>query len=611
MRISELLVRNYRNIKEIKITPQRVNGTDLVVLIGENNAGKTNLLSILHQILNPEKSIRTLEFTETDFFDIAEPIYVEIVLDELTDEQKAEFVTVLHVEQDGNGEEIIKLPLTFTCTYDARSKEAVPQLVYSRLPDRNVSFAEKKHISFYFQDALRDYRAIRPTGGTLFSRILKELDINEEEKKIIEKLEEASHILTGNTHVREFTKEVKDVTKKIIHLPDFEDTMRLMVAASTVVDVKRYIRFQIKEQLRGEFLDVDQLGLGLQSVLTMSIFRAFAGLGKVIEGIFAIDEPESHLYPHAQRSMFREIIELSKLRQVWVATHSPTLVEIIDPRQIVLIKKDIQSQSKAFALPQDFPKEHIQSYEKHLDVGKSDAFFAKAVMLVEGPTEQGLFPAMGKVLSSNAFYYDLDLIGVSVINAGGKTNLKTLTRLLKNFDIPCIAVIDFDQSDEAHEQTLKELKEINENVVELPRVPGMGDIEGLVCTHVPIPLLLSFLDNTLPHDRKTELFGALKGELGKFDKEKGEEIKVHRRAGRTLADIFGVIEAVINQHNEAEAIVRKILADSFRKIKGRTTGRLIGEQFTDYLPDVLTDALTLVIKLTGIDVGGGTNGEES
>jgi predicted ATP-dependent endonuclease of OLD family len=93
MRIKELRIKNLRNFKdEMRITPQKINGHDIVVLIGENNAGKSNVLSILHMIFNPDRSIRTLEFEETDFYDISKPIEVKVIFEDLSEELCAEFI---------------------------------------------------------------------------------------------------------------------------------------------------------------------------------------------------------------------------------------------------------------------------------------------------------------------------------------------------------------------------------------------------------------------------------------------------------------------------------------------------------------------------------------
>lgn len=610
MRIKELWILNLRNFKDgIRIIPQKINGHDIVVLIGENNAGKSNVLSILHMIFNPDRSVRTLEFEETDFYDIGKPIEVKVIFEDLSEELCAEFIGLVDTVQV-EGEEVYTLSLHFSVNYNPDTREAEPSLVFGRQPDRSVSFGEKKLISFFLQDAMRDYRAIKSNKGSLFGRILNQINLTEQEKAILSKLNEASESLKENPEIAAFTSGVADITREIIDLPRIDNLLRLTIATSTAVDIKKYIQIQLKHHTSDKYLDVNQLGLGLQSVLTVSIFRAFAGIGKLREGIFAIDEPESHLYPHAQRKMFREILNLSRTRQVWVATHSPSLIELINPRQICLIRKGAQGISTSVQLPMDFPEEYVSSYEKHLDVGKSDAFFSKAVLLTEGPTEQGLFPEMGLSLAYIDSNYDLDRIGVSVINAGGKTNIKAFIRLLNNFGIPSAVVIDYDSKDKDHEEELNEIKMICSDIYELPRIPDMGDIEGYVCNTMPIVKLIAFLEEVLPGERKSELFSNLKGVVKNADIDKSNILREMRKENRSLRDARPILLSIIPDYPEVEPKIRKALANSFRKIKGRTTGRLIGEGFSEHFPDeFIKNTLDAVVTLAGYGDDG--EGEQS
>lgn len=124
MRIKELRVSNFRNFdEEVLIVPKVVNGMDMVVLVGENNAGKTSILTILHYLFNPERSIRTLEFQETDFYDLDKPIRVEVTFSDLSDELRAHFIGIVDSEEM-DGKEQWCLPLVFTCVFDKQPKKA-------------------------------------------------------------------------------------------------------------------------------------------------------------------------------------------------------------------------------------------------------------------------------------------------------------------------------------------------------------------------------------------------------------------------------------------------------------------------------------------------------
>lgn len=68
---------------------------------------------------------------------------------------------------------------------------------------------------------------------------------------------------------------------------------------------------------------IDQLSSGEQEVLGLMYYvRRLSARG----GILIIDEPELHLHPALQRSLFAVLENVAERAQVWIATHSPRLV---------------------------------------------------------------------------------------------------------------------------------------------------------------------------------------------------------------------------------------------------------------------------------------------
>lgn len=63
MRIQHIRIQNYRSVKQADITP-----TDIVALVGPNNAGKTNILSALNFLLG-ERFPAKQALDTTDYYD--------------------------------------------------------------------------------------------------------------------------------------------------------------------------------------------------------------------------------------------------------------------------------------------------------------------------------------------------------------------------------------------------------------------------------------------------------------------------------------------------------------------------------------------------------------
>lgn len=79
---------------------------------------------------------------------------------------------------------------------------------------------------------------------------------------------------------------------------------------------------------------------------------------------------------------------------------------------------------------------------KELDPERSELFFATRLLVVEGDTEKLALPEYAKHLG-----LDLDKTGATIIEAGGKRNLKDLAELATSFGIPTGVAYDKDSSD--------------------------------------------------------------------------------------------------------------------------------------------------------------------
>lgn len=77
LKISRLIIKNYRNLKEIDI-----HLNDTVALIGENNSGKTNLLkAITLPFLSEESGFSSINLSWADINDVAKSEYYDYIID--------------------------------------------------------------------------------------------------------------------------------------------------------------------------------------------------------------------------------------------------------------------------------------------------------------------------------------------------------------------------------------------------------------------------------------------------------------------------------------------------------------------------------------------------
>jgi len=192
-------------------------------------------------------------------------------------------------------------------------------------------------------------------------------------------------------------------------------------------------------------------GSGLQSLLHIAMIRL---LRRKIGGgaIVAVDEPESGLHPHMQRNIVQMLARMADEGQVFVTTHSTDVADLWQQRNLrdrlsIVWRSKVEDRgSWVNSVAEDSPEmserlsnEDRRTVARYLAVAGSEIFFADGVIIVEGPTEAGLIPAVAQTLGHN-----LNHRNITVIKAGGKDRMPALLKLCRALGLPHYAVMDFD-----------------------------------------------------------------------------------------------------------------------------------------------------------------------
>jgi putative ATP-dependent endonuclease of OLD family len=221
---------------------------------------------------------------------------------------------------------------------------------------------------------------------------------------------------------------------------------KLGFASTDVTRLSHGIRLLIDEGVRG----ISEASLGSANLIFLTLKTLH--LQRLIDDdardhtILAIEEPEAHLHPHLQRSVYRHLFESVKKDQpmsVVLTTHSPHIASVAPLRSLLLLKDTKDDGTKGYsAASLALEDEEAADLTRYLDVTRAEMLFARGVILVEGDAERFLIPEFAKTQK-----IALDHRGITICSVAG-TNFKPYAKFLTALNIPFAIVTDWDPVDE-------------------------------------------------------------------------------------------------------------------------------------------------------------------
>ncbi|MEO1057486.1 MAG: AAA family ATPase [Actinomycetota bacterium] len=372
---------------------------DHLVLVGPNDTGKSSVIRAVNLCIGVSHGALNGAVSPRDFTDPAHPLEISVTLAGVEADDQAAFPDEISVGPPP------VLRVSVEASVDPADGETVttrryfPDAGHSKAPSRE----QLRTIGFRFVPAARSLlRELGGTSGGAVRSLLSDLDLTADTAALQTAADAYRVALDTSSVLGEFRSTVAGALTEALPVPVAPADVRVVSDAELTEDALANVTVTLKDGPHDVSLVEQSDGIRAVAVLTLlSISHAAAK-------IVAVDEPETHLHPSAQRSIARSLV--SGTGQRLLATHSPAIVGEIDPLDLVAFRADRVGRQ----LPASAPFLTYEFTTRHWAHNLVEPLTARFVLVVEGPSDLILVQRAAELLG-----VDLDRRGITVLDLGG------------------------------------------------------------------------------------------------------------------------------------------------------------------------------------------------
>lgn len=527
MKIIKIKIVNFKSIDELEFNLEKIGGSYTSIFVGINESGKSNILKALSYLDTPVE--------EFEFFNLCnqkkdEAKYIDLYY-YLEFENVKTYLSEINKDIEFDGEFEFKINNIVKNVYLARDEKnfsysyeyevSLPKekLFYSEVTKTvTVSGANKSKTIIKIQKENNEENTLSELNQESFIKLfdtkISEI-INIHEPKVSYWTPSDEYLLSdvNLTKYRENPASNKPL-KNIFYLAGINSVEKIIEKIDKIQNPQQRSRLtsQLQESLNDYIgkiwehdidviIDISETGLfslsikdkgtdnkhdrfsikdrseGAKHFLSLILSLSLESKNNARNNeLLLIDEPERHLHPSGIRDLSRELLNIGRTNYVFIATHSPFLIDRNNKKRHFIIKKNKKAvtEKKCIEEHQNLIDDEVLREAFGIEVYKD--LLNPHSLIVEGFSDKIIFQKAFNILGKSK---------IGITNGHG-SNIEALASKLNYENISIFVVVDDDDEGKKYKKRILDIGGVynSENVFTIRDIVGEiiagGTIEDLL-----------------------------------------------------------------------------------------------------------------------------------